>query len=67
MNIYTGSGFICGADDRDQASVFAQIGLLETDKLPIYGVETAMKLLDEKSVESNLLLKNWKESEGKPI
>ena len=31
---------------RDQASVLKQIGLLSGDGLPVYGVETAQKVLD---------------------
>ena len=50
----------------DQASVLVQIGLLDpkTSGLPIAGVETARKLLDEK-LPSNLLMKNWAKSAGK--
>jgi carboxymethylenebutenolidase len=45
----------------DQASVLVQIGLLEPGKLPIAGVETAKKLLDE-TLPSNALMKRWAES-----
>lgn len=45
----------------DQASVLVQIGLLDPAKLPIAGVETAKKLLDE-SLASNTLMKRWSES-----
>lgn len=41
----------------DQASVLVQIGMLEPGKLPIAGVETARKLLDE-TLPSNTLMKN---------
>ena len=44
---------------RDQASVLVQIGLLEVGKLPVAGVETAKKVLDERSVPSNHLIKSW--------
>jgi carboxymethylenebutenolidase len=50
----------------DQASVLVQIGLLKPDGLPIAGIETARKLIDEK-LPSNTLMKRWSESTGKPI
>jgi carboxymethylenebutenolidase len=60
--------FVCRlAENRDQASVLVQIGLLEKGRLPICGVEAAIKVLDETSVPSNQLMPNWEESEGKPI
>jgi len=43
-----------------------QIGLLKPDGLPVAGVETARKLVDEKQ-PSNTLMKRWGESKGKPI
>ena len=48
----------------DQASVLVQIGLLSSDGLPVAGVETAKKLLDE-SLPSNSLMEKWATSEGK--
>lgn len=46
----------------DQASVLAQIGLLETGgSLPVAGSDTAKKLLDE-TRPSNTLMKRWSES-----
>ncbi len=42
----------------DQASVLVQIGLLDPEGLPVAGVETAKKLLDER-LPSNTLMKNW--------
>jgi len=45
----------------DQASVLAQIGLLDASKLPIAGVETAKKVIDE-SLPSNGLMRRWRES-----
>lgn len=48
----------------DQASVLVQIGLLKSDGLPVAGIETARKLLDEK-LPSNGLMRRWAESEGK--
>lgn len=55
----------------DQASVLVQIGLLDPKlvpqsmkdkgmtRLPVYGVETAEKVLDESSHPSNELLSSW--------
>jgi carboxymethylenebutenolidase len=48
----------------DQASVLVQIGLLDAGRLPVAGVDTARKLLDE-TLPSNTLMKRWVESEGK--
>ena len=50
----------------DQASVLVQIGLLDPKRLPVAGVETADKLIDE-SLPSNTMMKRWAESEGAPI
>lgn len=50
----------------DQASVLAQIDLIDPKGLPVAGVEQARKLLD-KSLPSNTLMPNWRSSEGKPI
>ncbi len=50
----------------DQASVLAQIGLLDPTGLPVAGVETAQKVADN-TRPSNELLTRWSESEGKPI
>lgn len=50
----------------DQASVLVQLGLLDDDKLPVMGVQTAQKVLDE-SVPSNELIERaerWK-AEGR--
>lgn len=41
----------------DHASLLAQLGLLDPDKLPICGMEAAEKVLDPKSHPSNLLMK----------
>ena len=48
----------------DQASVLVQIGVLDPDGLPVAGVETANKLVDE-SLPSNTLMARWAESENK--
>jgi carboxymethylenebutenolidase len=40
----------------DQASVLAQLGLLDTEKLPVAGVESARKVL-EPAVPANLLIR----------
>jgi carboxymethylenebutenolidase len=45
----------------DQASVLVQIGLLDPTGLPVAGIETAEKLLDE-SRPSNNLMQRWAES-----
>jgi carboxymethylenebutenolidase len=44
----------------DQASVLVQIGLLDPEGLPVAGVETAKKLVDE-SLPSNTLMARWQE------
>jgi carboxymethylenebutenolidase len=41
----------------DQASVLVQLGLLERDGLPVVGIESAQKLLNE-NLPSNLLIRN---------
>jgi carboxymethylenebutenolidase len=46
-------------NNRDQASVLVQIGLLEKGNLPIAGLETAQKVKDEKSIPSNQLIPQW--------
>nr|WP_175800159.1 dienelactone hydrolase family protein [Burkholderia anthina] len=45
----------------DQASVLVQVGLLDPSGLPVAGVETARKLLDE-TVPSNGLMGRWRDS-----
>lgn len=50
----------------DQSSVLVQLGLLNATGLPVAGVETAHKLLDE-TIASNTLMPSWPSSEGKPI
>lgn len=45
----------------DQASVLVQIGLLNPEGLPVAGVETARKLLDE-TLPSNTLMGRWESS-----
>jgi carboxymethylenebutenolidase len=50
----------------DQASVLVQIGLLDPTGLPVAGIETAHKAIDP-SYPSNLLMTNWRKSEGKPL
>lgn len=59
----------------DQASVLVQIGLLDPKlvpenmkkqglkQLPVYGVETAQKVLDEESHPSNELIANWNKAQ----
>ena len=48
----------------DQASVLAQIGLIDDTKLPVVGRGQARKLLDE-TLPSNTLMRRWPESENK--
>jgi carboxymethylenebutenolidase len=43
----------------DQASVLVQIGLLDAKLLPVAGIATARKLLDE-TLPSNTLMPSWK-------
>ena len=50
----------------DQASVLVQVGLLDPKGLPVAGVETAHKLVDE-TRPSNELMARWASSAGKPI
>jgi carboxymethylenebutenolidase len=50
----------------DQASVLVQIGLLDPTGLPVAGVVTARKLLDE-SLPSNTLMPSWASSADKSI
>jgi len=45
----------------DQASVLVQIGLLDPKNLPVAGIETAKKVVDEKQ-PSNTLMARWAES-----
>ncbi|MCY4239773.1 MAG: dienelactone hydrolase family protein [Rhodospirillaceae bacterium] len=45
----------------DQASVLVQIGLLDPKGLPVAGIETREKMLDE-TRPSNTLMKRWAES-----
>jgi carboxymethylenebutenolidase len=40
--------------------------VLDPTGLPIAGIETAKKMVDE-SLPSNTLMRNWMSSEGKPI
>ena len=50
----------------DQASVLVQVGLLDPNGLPVAGVETAQKVLDN-SLPSNELMARWASSADKPI
>ncbi len=50
----------------DQASVLVQIGKLDPSSLPVAGIETARKLIDETS-PSNSMMKAWATSEGKAV
>jgi carboxymethylenebutenolidase len=50
----------------DQASVLVQIGKLDPIGLPVAGVETARKLVDE-TLPSNTLMARWSTSDGQPL
>ena len=50
----------------DQASVLVQIGVLDSNGLPVAGRETAQKLIDE-NLPSNTLMDAWATSENKPV
>jgi carboxymethylenebutenolidase len=50
----------------DQASVLVQIGMLDPTGLPVAGIETAKKLVDE-TLPSNTLMSAWASSEGKKV
>jgi carboxymethylenebutenolidase len=50
----------------DQASVLVQIGKLDPTGLPVAGVETARKLVDE-TRPSNALMAQWSTSAGLPL
>lgn len=50
----------------DQASVLVQIGVLDPAGLPVAGIETAKKLVDE-TLPSNTLMAAWSSSEDKPL
>ncbi len=50
----------------DQASVLVQIGVLDPTGLPVAGIETAKKLVDE-TLPSNTLMQAWASSEGKAV
>ena len=45
----------------DQASVLVQVGLLDPALLPVAGIATAKKLVDE-TLPSNTLMARWAES-----
>ena len=46
----------------DQASVLVQVGALDTNHLPVAGIATAKKMVDE-HLPSNELMRRWAESE----
>jgi carboxymethylenebutenolidase len=50
----------------DQASVLVQVGLLDRAGLPVAGVESAHKVLDN-TRPSNALMTRWAESAQKPV
>ena len=50
----------------DQASVLAQIGVIDTKGLPVAGRATAQKMIHE-TLPSNAIMPNWDRSEGLPL
>lgn len=50
----------------DQASVLVQIGLLDPAGLPVAGMATARKVMDN-SLASNQLMRRWNDSANRPI
>ncbi|MGR3910553.1 dienelactone hydrolase family protein [Burkholderia sp. SR8] len=50
----------------DQASVLVQIGVLNPTGLPVAGIQTAKKMIDE-TLPTNTLMRNWESSEGKAV
>jgi carboxymethylenebutenolidase len=50
----------------DQASVLVQVGLLDPEGLPVAGIETARKAVDQ-TLPSNELMSRWAASSRKPI
>jgi carboxymethylenebutenolidase len=51
----------------DQASVLVQIGLLDATGLPVAGIATAKKLIDETLPSNELMADGWTQSEGLPV
>ena len=51
----------------DQASVLVQIGVLDPSGLPVAGIATAKKLIDETLPSNELMAAAWAQSEGLPV
>ncbi len=51
----------------DQASVLVQIGLLDASGLPVAGIATAKKLIDETLPSNEMMADGWTASEGLPL
>ena len=51
----------------DQASVLVQIGLLDASGLPVAGIATARKLIDETLPSNELMAEGWTASAGLPL
>jgi carboxymethylenebutenolidase len=51
----------------DQASVLVQIGALDPTGLPVAGIQSAKKMIDESLPTNQLMAKAWASSEGKKI
>ena len=50
----------------DQASVLVQVGLLDPVGLPVAGIDTARKVVNN-TLPSNAMMRRWSESADKPI
>lgn len=51
----------------DQASVLVQLGKLDSTGLPVAGIATAKKLIDEHLPSNELMGAGWTASAGKPL
>lgn len=51
----------------DQASVLVQIGVLDATGLPVAGIATAKKLIDETLPSNELMAEGWARSDGLPL
>ncbi len=49
------------------AWVLVQIGLLDSSLLPVFGVESAQKAIDQSLPSNGLMSAAWKTSEGWPL
>jgi hypothetical protein len=54
-------------DTSTDSYVFFKLGLLNSDNLPVAGIEVARKVVNPFGLPSNTLMAKWKESEGLSI